>query len=106
MFVSHSIGFPRELLTSFFLGTGNGVDCIRSLSTEALQKVNRDVINPYRFPRFGPGPIVDGDLIPDAPAYLLAQGRFHKNITILVSNDIDEVCPLILPRIPSLFAMS
>lgn len=56
-------------------------------------KANTDMITILKAPRVGPGPTVDGNLVPDAPAYLLAQGRFHKNITILVSDDIDEVCP-------------
>lgn len=74
-------------------GTGKGVDCLRSLSTETLIKANEDLIAAFGPPFTGPGPVVDGNLVPDLPSYLFAQGRFHKNISLLVSNDIDEVCP-------------
>lgn len=81
------------LLTNSPTGSGKGVDCIRSLSSEVLIKANTDIITSTAAPFLGPGPTIDGNLVPDLPNYLLAQGRFHKDITILVSDDINEVCP-------------
>lgn len=56
-------------------------------------KANKDLITALLPPRTGPGPSVDGDFVPDLPSYLLAQGRFHKNMTVLVLDDSDEVTP-------------
>ena len=44
--------------------------------------------------------MIDGNLAPDPPGYLFLQGRFRKDIDILVSNDIDEVLPLHPPPSP------
>ena len=35
--------------------------------------------------------MVDGNLVPDLPGYLFQQGRFRKDIEILVTNDFDKV---------------
>lgn len=56
-------------------------------------KANKDIITALLPPRTGPGPSVDGNFVPDLPSYLLAQGRFHKNITVLVLDDSEEVKP-------------
>lgn len=75
----------------FCKGAGKGIDCIRALSTEALQQANKDVIVPLLLPNIPQGPVVDGNLVLDVPNYLVAQGRFHSNISILIADDIDEV---------------
>ncbi|KAL0634810.1 hypothetical protein Q9L58_006243 [Maublancomyces gigas] len=67
-----------------------GVSCLRAATTEALMKANKDIITALLPPRTGPGPSVDGNFVPDLPSYLLAQGRFHKNITVLVLDDSEE----------------
>lgn len=60
-------------------------------------KANRDIIRAITAPRLGPGPSVDGNFVPDVPAFLIAQGRFHKNITVLIVDDSDEVPPSLPP---------
>lgn len=54
-------------------------------------KANKDLITAVVPPRSGPGPNVDGNYVPDLPQYLFMQGRFHKDITVLTSDDSDEV---------------
>lgn len=80
---------------------GKGIECIRALSTERIQQVNRDLIIPLQSPNAGLNPVIDGIYVLDAPSYLLAQGRFHNNITVLVADDIDEVCHPHLPYLSS-----
>lgn len=69
-------------------------------------KLNGDIIGAVQAPRTGPVAVIDGNMVPDAPAYLFAQGRFHKNITILVSDDINEVYMSSDPRPHLVFSTS
>ncbi|KAI5838297.1 acetylcholinesterase precursor [Morchella snyderi] len=70
--------------------TDQGIECLRAVPTEQLQLVNEQVITAISPPRTGFGPSVDGDLVPDIPAYLYAQGRIQKDVEILVMDDINE----------------
>lgn len=69
------------------------MECIRAVDTATLQKINGELVGAFESPRVGYGPVIDGNYVPDLPSYLLAQGRFHKDITILVADDINEVPP-------------
>lgn len=77
------------------------MQCIRAAPADTLIKANKNLITALAPPRAGPGPSVDGNYVPDLPPYLFAQGRFHKNITVLTSDDSDEVrspCLVYLPN--------
>ena len=72
---------------------GSDISCLRGASTETLQKANVGLITSVNPLRNGVGPVIDGNLVPDLPGYLFFQGRFRKDIDILVTGDIDEVLP-------------
>ena len=79
---------------------GSDISCLRAASPETLHNASAELVATARLPRIGPGPVIDGNLVPDLPDYLFLQGRFHKDIDILVSGDIDEVpLPPPLPAI-------
>ena len=73
--------------------TGSNISCLRAASSEILQKANLGLVTSIELPNVGPEPVIDGEFIQDSPAYLFLQGRFRKDIDILVSGDIDEVPP-------------
>lgn len=77
--------------TGFMVGAGKGVDCLRAVPEPDMIKASRAYYATLQAPRIGLGVVIDGNLVPDFPPYLVAQGHFHKNITILVSNDDNEV---------------
>lgn len=70
--------------------TGQGIECLRAVPSEQLQQANKDIIRGAAPPGFGFGPAVDGDLVPDIPSYLFAQGHIQKDVKILVADDINE----------------
>ncbi|KAH8145422.1 uncharacterized protein LAJ45_10544 [Morchella importuna] len=70
--------------------TDQGIECLRAIPTEQLQLINKQIISDVAPPGFGFGPSVDGDLVPDVPSYLYAQGRIQKDVEILVMDDINE----------------
>lgn len=55
---------------------------VSTVFTEALLKVNQDLITPYRIRHFAPSSVIDGDLVPDAPAYLLAKTAYDQAQTV------------------------
>lgn len=73
------------------VGAGKGVSCLRAVSETDMIKASKAFYATLKAPLIGLGVVIDGNLVPDFPSYLVAQGRFHKNITILSSNDNDEV---------------
>lgn len=73
----------------YFLNASNCTDlaCLRSLHSETIALINRDLLFNFNLstgwigPGVGYGAIEpDGDLIPDIPWRLLKAGRFQKNI--------------------------
>lgn len=75
----------------FMVGAGKGVGCLRAVPEADMIKASRAYYATLQAPHIGLGVVIDGNLVPDFPPYLVAQGHFHKNITILVSNDDNEV---------------
>ncbi|KIX00728.1 uncharacterized protein Z518_09793 [Rhinocladiella mackenziei CBS 650.93] len=61
------------------------ISCLRGLPTDATAAANRDLLfnvpsSGWLGPLIGYGPIVDGDLVPDVPDRLLAQGKYHTSV--------------------------
>lgn len=75
----------------FVVGAGKGVSCLRAVLEADMIKASKAFYATLKAPLIGLGVVIDGNLVSDFPPYLVAQGRFHKNITILSSNDNDEV---------------
>lgn len=91
MYVSSSPRMCSARIVLTKTGAGKGVSCIRAADAATLIKANKDIITGLTPPRSGPGPSVDGNYVPDLPQTLFAQGRFHKDITVLTTDDSDEV---------------
>lgn len=91
MSLSLSVSWCCGAHTDRNTGAGKGLACIRAASADTLVKANKHLITSLVSPRSGPGPCVDGTYVPDLPQALFAQGRFHKDITVLTTDDDDEV---------------
>lgn len=68
------------------------LECLRALSTDALQSAN--IATPYpgqmTIPIFGYDPVIDGELLPDSPTALLKQGRFAKDKPLIMGTSRTE----------------
>jgi len=75
---------------------------LRALSSQALITANaQQVAYDTAFGTFVYGPVVDGLFSPQLPSQLLAQGRFNKNIRILVGHNSNEGAFFTAPTIQS-----
>ena len=95
----------RETIFKSFMAAANcsDLECLRHIPTDIIIKANAVIsssdtnINTT----IGPGPVVDGDYVPDLPSKLLLEGQFHKNAIVVTANNAHEVrllCYLPLPR--------
>ena len=62
----------------------------RQLPSQALIKANLIQVANASYGDFGFGPAVDGDFVPLLPGELLAQGRYDKNLKLLVGHNLNE----------------
>ncbi len=72
---------------NLFLNSSGCADiaCLRNASSDTIIAANQDLFFNYPSegwigPSIGYGPIPDGDLVPDAPDRLLAEGNYHKEV--------------------------
>jgi len=64
---------------------------LRRLPTEAILRANAQQITyDSSWGTFTYGPVVDGLIVPLQPAQLLAQGRFDKDVKVMVGHNADE----------------
>ncbi|KUJ08779.1 carboxylesterase family protein-like protein [Mollisia scopiformis] len=63
---------------------------IRTMNSSQLEDINNAIVAVAPYASFSFGTNIDGDYIPDAPTVLLAQGKFHKNLTIMVTHNSNE----------------
>ncbi|PSN62813.1 alpha/beta-hydrolase [Corynespora cassiicola Philippines] len=64
---------------------------LRALSSEEVIRANSlQVIYDSNWGSFTYGPTVDGDFAPLQPGQLLAQGRFHKDVRVMVGHNANE----------------
>jgi len=68
------------------------LECLRALSTDALQSANIATPPPGQpnIPIFGYGPVIDGQLLPDSPTSLLKQGRLAKDKPLIMGTSRTE----------------
>lgn len=73
----------------------------RQSPSHLLMKANALQVwdSPYGTNTFGP--VVDGRFTPDVPRKLLAEGRFHKTINVMVAHNSDEGLVFTTPQINS-----
>ncbi|WVQ79887.1 hypothetical protein IAT38_001987 [Cryptococcus sp. DSM 104549] len=64
-------------------------ECLRNLDVERLLEAQLLVKNQTQFAGFVYGPTIDGDLIPDSPHTLIAEGKFAKK-PFITGNNKDE----------------
>jgi carboxylesterase type B len=62
----------------------------RQLPSAALIKANLIQVANASYGGFGFGPAVDGYFVPLLPGQLLAQGRFDKNLKLLIGHNLNE----------------
>jgi carboxylesterase type B len=74
---------------------------LRALPSEEIVRANaQQVAYDSAYGSFTYGPVVDGLFAPQQPAQLLAQGRFDKNVRVMVGHNADEgllFTPLYIP---------
>lgn len=64
---------------------------LRALPSEALIRANaQQVAYESAWGQFTYGPVVDGNFVPLQPGQLLAQGKFDKDIRVMVGHNADE----------------
>ncbi|EAW20417.1 carboxylesterase family protein [Aspergillus fischeri NRRL 181] len=69
----------------------SSIEEARQLPTESLIAANSyQITNLSTFGSFSYGPVTDGRFAPDIPARLLTDGRFNKNIRLIVGHNADE----------------
>ena len=62
----------------------------RQLPSDVLIRANEAVIKPSLHGTIKFGPVVDGDFIPEVPGVLLHQGKYDKNVELIVGHTSDE----------------
>ena len=74
------------------------VECLRSISESDLLAANYHLVAEVYSnggggdfgPGIGFGPVTDGDYVPDVPAILFDQGRYHKSVRSLIVGTMAE----------------
>ncbi len=69
---------------------GEGLDCLRSKTSDELQAANLAIIVAAEYGTFGFGPAVDNQYIKDLPQFELGAGNYWKNMTILLGHMSNE----------------
>ncbi len=82
----------QETVFQTFLGLLNvsTLEEARQLPSAALIKANIIQVANASYGGFGFGPAVDGYFVPLLPGELLAQGRYDKNLKLLIGHNLDE----------------
>lgn len=71
---------------------------LRALSSEEIILANaQQVTYDSVYGGFSYGPAVDGDFVPLQPGQLLAQGRYDKDVRVMVGHNINEAASFIPP---------
>ncbi|KAF8847237.1 alpha/beta-hydrolase [Acephala macrosclerotiorum] len=65
-------------------------DQIRTMDSTALENINNAIIAVALYASFGFCTNIDNNYLPSAPTLLLSQGKFHKNISIMVTRNSNE----------------
>lgn len=63
---------------------------LRALPSSLLQKTNELVVAQSSYGFFSFGPVVDGSYVPDLPGRLFLEGRYHKNIQLMLGHNQNE----------------
>lgn len=76
-----------------FLGLLNvsTVDEARALPFGDIYAANAKQVGDAPYGQFVYGPAVDGTFVPDLPGKLLLNGQFHRNVTLMLGHNADEV---------------
>ena len=75
---------------------------LRALPYETLRRANvQQVAYTTAWGQFGYGPTVDGNFVPQQPGQLLAQGRFDKDVNVMVGHNANEGVIFTSPAIQS-----
>lgn len=79
--------------TSDFLALLNvtTIDEARQLPFEDLATANTIQVGEANYGSFVYGPAVDGSFVPALPGQLLLEGRFAKDVKVMVGHNADEV---------------
>ncbi|RPA95802.1 alpha/beta-hydrolase [Choiromyces venosus 120613-1] len=70
--------------------TCSDIECLRAAPSSTIQQANSALFATNLSASSGVGPVLDGNLVPDIPAYLFLRGLFHKEVEIMVSDDFEE----------------
>jgi acetylcholinesterase len=85
--------FQQEQIYQKFLSLTNSssIADLRRLPTEVLMRANaQQVAYDSSYGQFTYGPVVDGNFAPLQPGQLLAQGRFDKDVRVMVGHNANE----------------
>ncbi|KAJ4984093.1 carboxylesterase family protein [Stagonosporopsis vannaccii] len=75
---------------------------LRALPYEALRRANvQQIAYDTAWGQFAYGPTVDGSFVPQQPGQLLAQGRFDKDVKVMVGHNANEGPLFTAPAIQS-----
>lgn len=84
--------YSQESMLNVLLKYANvtSVNALRALDTVSLQRANLLQIAHSIYGRFVYTPVPDGDFVPNLPTRLLAQGKFAKNVQVMVGGNAND----------------
>lgn len=87
---ANNTGLENQLNRIFQLTNTTTVKQLRKLPYEMLAAANYVQVFESQFGQFTYGPSVDGVFVPATPAQLLAEGKFAKDVQVMVGHNLDE----------------
>lgn len=98
-----STGDPGGIIARSILADSEGVIFISitdvsklaALDTKTLQSVNFEVVTRASQGLFIYGPALDGTYVPTLPQVLLAEGKYHLGINVVVGHNSYEAVPFL-----------
>lgn len=82
----------ENIYTKFLnLTNSTSLEDLRNLTSEEIMRANfQQVTYDSHWGTYVYGPVVDGNFVPLQPGQLLAQGRFDKDVRVMVGHNADE----------------
>jgi carboxylesterase type B len=68
----------------------SSIDALRQLPIQALTFANAYMVGTAPYGSFVFTPTVDGEFVPDLPGKLLLEGKFNKNVKLLIGHNANE----------------
>lgn len=89
-----------QVFQQFLTATNlSSVSAARTLSTEQLQSLNRQIVGNAAFGAFTFGPSIEGDFLPANQFTMLAENLFAQNVDVIIAHNANEGLLFTDPRV-------